>query len=123
MISYSYGQSKAMDYIPGAETLPLRGPEEEEEIMEEERPKDFVDGEWQDDEYDMLKERMEILEAKLGEYESKFEAISKFENIATEAIDTLASNTVSNFKPEAKAVSTPTVTGSIFSQLKTKRGL
>ena len=56
IVPYSYGQSKAMDYIPGAETLPLRGPEEEEEIMEEERPKDFVDGEWQDVEHDIEKD-------------------------------------------------------------------
>ena len=75
------------------------------------------------DEYKAMEERMQILEAKLGNYESKFEAISKFENIATEAIDTLASNTVSTFKPEAKAVSTPKANGSIFNQLKGKRGL
>ena len=75
------------------------------------------------DEYKAMEERMQILEAKLGNYESKFEAISKFENIATEAIDTLASNTVSTFKPEAKAASTPKANGSIFNQLKGKRGL
>jgi hypothetical protein len=93
---------------------------EEEEVMEEEEMKEYVSM----DEYNSLKERMEILEAKLGDYENKFEAISKFENIATEAIDTLASNTVSTFKPEAKAVSTPSsANGSIFSQLKNKRGL
>lgn len=93
-------------------------PKMEEEVIEEEM-KEYVSM----DEYNSLKERMEVLEAKLGDYESKFEAISKFENIATEAIDTLASNTVSNFKPEAKAVSAPTATGSIFNQLKNKRGL
>ncbi|CBY12951.1 unnamed protein product [Oikopleura dioica] len=53
IVPYSYGQSKAMDFIPGAETLPLRGPEEEEEMAEEERPKDFVDGEWRDVEHDI----------------------------------------------------------------------
>jgi len=53
IVPYSYGQSKAMDFIPGAETLPLRGPEEEEEMAEEERPKDFVDGEWKDVQHDI----------------------------------------------------------------------
>ena len=68
--------------------------------------------------------RVKELEAVVFGYEAKFEALSKFENIATEAIDTLASNTVSNFKPEARVESTPTTAkGSIFSQLKNKRGL
>ena len=68
--------------------------------------------------------RIKQLEDMIFGYESKFEALSKFENIATEAIDTLASNAVSNFKPEARIISTPVkASGSIFSQLKTKRGL
>ena len=53
IVPYSYGQSKALDFIPGAETLPLRGPEEEEEVMEEEKPTEWVDGEWQDVEHDI----------------------------------------------------------------------
>lgn len=114
-------KEEVMEMEPKMEEEPAMEMEpkmEEEEVMEEEEMK-YVSM----DEYQALKERMEILEAKLGDYENKFEAISKFENIATEAIDTLASNTVSNFKPEAKAISTPTIKGSIFNQLKTKRGL
>ena len=112
--------------------------EAKEEIMEEEVKMDgHSEGEMMDepkmeeeveemkDEYMVaLEARIEALEAKLGGYESKFEALNKFENIATEAIDTLANNTVSTFKPEARVTSTPSAsTGSIFSQLKTKRGL
>ena len=68
--------------------------------------------------------RIKELEEAVFNYEAKFEALNKFENIATEAIDTLANNTVSTFKPAAKAVSAPSgVKGSIFSQLKQKRGL
>lgn len=95
----------------------------EEEMMDE--PKMEEVEEMKEDEYMVaLEARIEALEAKLGEYENKFEALNKFENIATEAIDTLANNTVSTFKPEARVASTPsTAKGSIFSQLKTKRGL
>ena len=105
----------------------------EEEVMEEEVKMDGHSEEEmikdpkmeEEDEYMVaLEARIEALEAKLGGYESKFEALNKFENIATEAIDTLANNTVSTFKPEARVTSTPSAsTGSIFSQLKTKRGL
>lgn len=71
-----------------------------------------------------LESRIEQLEGLILGYDAKFEALVKFENIATEAIDTLATNTVSTFKPAAKAVSTPTAPkGSIFNQLKNKRGL
>jgi len=72
-----------------------------------------------------LSARVAVLENICMGYDMKLEAISKFENIATEAIDTLASNTVSNFKPEAvsKTKSNPSVGGSIFSQLKAKSGL
>ena len=104
-----------------------------EEVMEEEVKMDGHSEEEmmkdpkmeEEDEYMVaLEARIEALEAKLGGYESKFEALNKFENIATEAIDTLANNTVSTFKPEARVTSTPSAsTGSIFSQLKTKRGL
>ena len=94
---------------------------EEEEVMEEE----VMEEEEAKDEYMVaLEARIEALEAKLGDYENKFEALNKFESVATEAIDTLANNTVSTFKPAAKAVSAPSVqSGSIFSQLKAKRGL
>jgi ATP-dependent protease ClpP protease subunit len=96
----------------------------EEEMMDEPKMEEEVE-EIKEDEYMVaLEARIEALEAKLGEYENKFEALNKFENIATEAIDTLANNTVSTFKPEARVTSTPSASkGSIFSQLKTKRGL
>ena len=95
-----------------------------EEMMDEPKMEEGVE-EMKEDEYMVaLEARIEALEAKLGEYENKFEALNKFENIATEAIDTLANNTVSTFKPEARVTSTPSASkGSIFSQLKTKRGL
>ena len=68
--------------------------------------------------------RIKELEEMIFGYESKFEALGKFEAVATEAIDTLANNTVSTFKPAAKAVSAPSApAGSIFAQLKNKRGL
>ena len=104
------------EIVSEEEKMEMEPKMEEEEVMEEEVAKD---------EYMVaLEARIEALEAKLGGYESKFEALNKFENIATEAIDTLANNTVSTFKPAAKAVSAPSAPkGSIFSQLKAKRGL
>ncbi|CAG5111921.1 Oidioi.mRNA.OKI2018_I69.chr2.g6192.t1.cds [Oikopleura dioica] len=73
IVPYSYGQSKALDFIPGAETLPLRGPEEEEEVMEEDKPTEWVDGEWQDVEHDIEQdiEKEEI--EKRTETEAKLE--------------------------------------------------
>jgi ATP-dependent protease ClpP protease subunit len=70
-----------------------------------------------------LDARVVALEKMCMGYDMKLEAISKFENIATEAIDTLATNTVSNFKPEAVSSPSKSVSGSIFNQLKGKRGL
>ena len=55
--------------------------------------------------------------------ESKFSNMQAFEDLAVEAIDALAGNTTSNFKPEARVVDAPTPTGSIFKQMKAKRGL
>ena len=53
--------------------------------------------------------------------EEKLTAQSKFEALATEAIDTIAKNTVSNFAPiERTAVNIVPVAGSIFAQLKAK---
>ena len=70
-----------------------------------------------------LDARVVALERMCMGYDMKLEAISKFENIATEAIDTLATNTVSNFKPEAVSSPSKSTSGSIFNQLKGKRGL
>ena len=74
------------------------------------------------------------LEAKLGEIENKlskdakeveakFEASGKFEDMAAEAIDKLASTTTSNFSPNAKAKAEVSKGGSIFQNLKKRRGL
>ena len=98
----------------------------DEEAKEEEAKEEMLDRDdyVSMDEYNALQERLAAMEEKMKEYEMKFEALSKFENVATEAIDTLASNTVSTFKPEAKSVATNVQPkGSIFSQLKAKRGL
>ena len=70
-----------------------------------------------------LSSRVVVLEQMCLGYDAKLEAINKFENIATEAIDTLASNSVSNFKPEAISTPAKKSGGSIFNQLKGKRGL
>ena len=71
-----------------------------------------------------LSSRVVVLEQMCLGYDAKLEAINKFENIATEAIDTLASNSVSNFKPEAISTRAKKSSGgSIFNQLKGKRGL
>ena len=87
-------------------------------------------------EVEEMKAKYSALEEKNGELEEtisklkmqmdeKFEAMSKFEAVATEAIDTIASNLGSNFKPLArntvKANKGPK--GSIFSQMKQKAGL
>ena len=95
-----------------------------EEKMDEHLEEEVVEGDSHQEAMDAMELRIKQLEDMIFGYESKFEALSKFENIATEAIDTLASNTVSNFKPEARVSTTPVKSkGSIFSQLKTKRGL
>jgi ATP-dependent protease ClpP protease subunit len=70
-----------------------------------------------------LTNRITALEAKQLEAEGKFEAASKFEEIATKAIDTIATNTVSNFRPDASSPEAPHAKGSIFQQLKEKSGL
>lgn len=67
--------------------------------------------------------RVESLEAKYMDVEAKFEARADFESVAATAIDTLAGNAVSNFKPEAKRTSEAVIKGSIFNQLKQKAGL
>jgi ATP-dependent protease ClpP protease subunit len=70
-----------------------------------------------------LGEQIAALSEGQAKYDSKFKQIQNFEEIASEAIDALASSTVSNFKPAAKAVVEPVQTGSIFQKLKNSRGL
>jgi hypothetical protein len=81
-----------------------------------------------DDRWSAFDQRMNQLEAKAEEAEARAKAAeakaSKFENLATEAIDSIFKNTSSNFTPEAKAnVMTPVSRGSIFSEMKKKAGL
>lgn len=75
------------------------------------------------------------LEAKLGEIENKLdteakdiedklEKVNQFQEVAAEAIDTVASNMQSNFQPKPKAKASKAYgTGSIFQQMKAKAGL
>lgn len=69
-----------------------------------------------------LEETMNKLKMQMDE---KFEAASKFQDIAAQAIDSIASNLGSDFKPSARAgaQSSTASAKSIFSQLKEKRGL
>ena len=72
------------------------------------------------------KEKQEMLsmfEAKFSAIDKAFVDLNKFEEVATEAIDAIATSTVSNFKPSAKVVAEEKSTGSIFERMKAKRGL
>ena len=55
--------------------------------------------------------------------EAKFKNAEKFESATAIAIDTIASNTVSHFKPEARSKAVPSETGSIFARAKKQVGL
>jgi ATP-dependent protease ClpP protease subunit len=81
-----------------------------------------------------LVETLARLEGSLNELTSKveqmgttntarFEKIEQFEDVATEAIDVLATNTVTSFKPVSKTKVGEAPSGSIFSQMKQRRGL
>lgn len=77
-----------------------------------------------------LEAKVEELEAKNKELEAKFVSleekmakVNEFEETAAKAIDTIASSVTSNFSPEAKATVGQKPKGSIFQQLKQKRGL
>lgn len=81
-----------------------------------------------------LENKNKELEAKLGEIENnlktdakeveaKLDEVNKFQEVAAKAIDTVASSIQSNFSPEASATAGKLIKGSIFQQLKAKRGL
>jgi ATP-dependent protease ClpP protease subunit len=72
-----------------------------------------------------MEQRIAKLEAICMGYDARFLDMSKFEDIATEAIDTLAMNAVSNFKPDAitPSIAVARGKGSIFNQQKAKRNL
>lgn len=67
-----------------------------------------------------LQERVMALESGSEVVEEKLIAQSKFEALATLAIDTIAQNTVSNFAPMEKSPVAVVVGGSIFAQMKAK---
>ncbi len=82
--------------------------------------------------YKMFEEMMNTYKTEMN---SKFEAINakisdsnlkseKFESLVTEAVDSIATSTASNFVPGgSKANSKNQTSGSLFTQLKQKRGL
>lgn len=67
-----------------------------------------------------IENKFKALEEKV---EAKFAHATKFENATAMAIDTIAENTVSHFKPEARSKAALTQTGSIFSRAKKAVGL
>lgn len=75
----------------------------------------------------VTKEAYDALEAKLVALEKKVDTKAveskKFEALAAKAIDTIAGETVSGFKPDAKSTAVATAQGSIFAQMKKKAGL
>lgn len=71
-----------------------------------------------------LENKVKEAEARADEAETKLENSSKFEDLATKAIDSIYQNTSSNFKPEAKgSVELNSNKGSVFSQAKKRAGL
>lgn len=73
------------------------------------------------DKYDALSSRFDQF---LEEFKNNTDASLEFEDLAGKAIEALANNTVSSFKPQARAKSeVESASGTIFSRLKTKRGI
>jgi ATP-dependent protease ClpP protease subunit len=70
-----------------------------------------------------LQGQIEEMSGNISNIQNRFKEFEKFENIATEAIDQLAKHTSSNFKPIAKSPAKPEINGSIFQQMKERRGL
>lgn len=70
--------------------------------------------------YKGLVDRVSQLEEGGTQVQEQMKASTEFEEIATEAIQMLAKNTSSNFKPSAKSTVTEAPTGSIFSQAKAR---
>ena len=89
-----------------------------------------VEAKAKDDAMAKLEARFEALEkeaaeakAKVAKLEANAKEQAKFEALATQAIDVIATNTSSSFKPDAKSVVKPGMAGSIFSQMKERAGL
>jgi len=117
------------------ETVAEVAPDVEPEAMSPEVEPEAIEVE---DKYQALVDRMAKLEAKnveaearateaeakAKEVEAKLVNASKFEDLATQAIDGIYKNTASSFNPAAKAVAEIKESkGSLFSQMKEKAGL
>jgi ATP-dependent protease ClpP protease subunit len=70
--------------------------------------------------YKSLSETVANLVKGQGIVQGQMKEASKFEEIATEAIEMIAKNTTSNFRPAAKAIVGEELKGSIFAQAKMK---
>ena len=89
---------------------------EAEPVVEEAIAEDDAHGEIMDAMY----KRMDEADLRIQALEEKLKQSGDFESLATEAIDTLARNTSSSFKPEARSIKevgkTIPTSGSIFSR-------
>ena len=72
---------------------------------------------------DFLKDRIAELESKNSKMEADLVSIKSVQVASVEAIDEIATKTVSTFKPTAKKVEEKINSGSIFDNLKIKAGL
>lgn len=70
-----------------------------------------------------LQEQIKEISGSVTNIESKLKEVEKFESTAAKAIDELAKHTSSVFKPVAKSRQEAPPTGSIFQQMKERRGL
>lgn len=107
---------------------------EEAEAKEKEMKAEKLESKELEAKLEELENKNKELEAKLGEIENnlktdakeveaKLDEVNKFQEVAAKAIDTVASSIQSNFSPEASATAGKLIKGSIFQQLKAKRGL
>ena len=98
------------------EVEPVEPVEEVEPVVEEAIAEDDAHGEIMDAMY----KRMDEADLRIQALEEKLKQSGDFESLATEAIDTLARNTSSSFKPEARSIKevgkTIPTSGSIFSR-------
>lgn len=110
---------------PKAEEEQAPEPEAKEGTEEETAPEAFNEGPAPEVEemFKGLENRIKTLEKEQANTLKKFENASKFEALATKAIDQIASNVSSSFKPDARAAAEIVSGGSIFKRLKEERGL
>ena len=92
---------------------------EEKMVDTEEKMMDPYESKWA-----AFEERMTKLEARAQALDNELEKSKKFEDVATDAIDSIYKNTSSSFSPEAKAtIEASAPKGSLFTQMKHKAGL